>query len=238
VPKVAGIAGLAIFTDAILLSGSREALSATLLIMLYFLIRSRHRLQLGIAVAVLLTFVLSVQTSIWTRFSTLLETGGSGRTSIWAVAVQAAKQRPIQGYGIGNFQEAYDLYYIGVHQTYPFGWNSPAHNLVLHYQVELGFVGLLLIALFFWSAFRSLRFIDAKSELYDERIAMEGALIAIAFVSLTIDLFTYKYAWLVLFLIAFLRNAAPAAQPSAVTRAANSPITAALSARAASRALP
>jgi O-antigen ligase len=229
--KLVGIAGIALLTVAILLSGSREALAGVLLILAYYLLRSRYRLQLAIAAAAIFAVATTVQTSVWLRFASVLDTGGSGRTSIWAVALEAAKHRPVHGFGIGNFQQAYDLYYLAVHQTYPFGFSSPAHSLVLHYLVELGFVGLALIALFFWSEFRSLRHIGKSGELRDYRIAMEGSLIAIAFVSLTIDLFTYKYAWLVFFMIALMRSASVADHRKAEIRSARSAMIVARSAR-------
>ena len=170
--------------------------------------------------------------------STALQTGGSGRTSIWAVALEAAKHRLLQGYGIGNFPNAYDIFYLRVRQPYPFGWESPAHNLVMHYLVELGVVGLALIAGFFVAQFLSLRVIERSSAFYDYRVALEAALLAIAAVSLTIDLFTYKYAWLVFAMAALLRNAALGAQASAPILAASSSIMRARSSRAATAALP
>ncbi|HEV7180555.1 MAG TPA: hypothetical protein VGN11_11840, partial [Candidatus Baltobacteraceae bacterium] len=67
---------------------------------------------------------------------------------------------------------------------------------------------LALIVYFFWAEFRSLRKIEPATELYDYRIMLEGSLIALAAVSLTIDLFTYKYAWLVFSMFALLRHVA------------------------------
>jgi O-antigen ligase len=216
--KAACAAGLAVFGVAIVLSGSREALMALFVIAAYYVWRSRYRLQtvVAVAVAALLAGTAAGMPSMWERFSTALQTGGSGRTSIWAVALEAAKHRALHGYGIGNFSEAFNQFYLRVHQPYPYGWDSPAHNLVMHYLVELGVVGLALIAVFFVAQFRSLRNIDRTSELYDSRIMLEAALVATAGVSLTIDLFTYKYAWLVFSMVALLRNAAAygCAQPA------------------------
>ncbi|MGC1381455.1 MAG: O-antigen ligase family protein [Candidatus Baltobacteraceae bacterium] len=237
VAKLPCLAALAIFVTAILYSGSREGLTAMLVIATYYFWRSRYRLQLALGALAIVTTAATTQTSVWLRFSTALATGGSGRTSIWAVAVEAAKHRLLQGYGVGNFTQAFDLFYLGVHQPYPYGWESPAHNLVLHYLVELGVVGIGLIAAFFVFSFRSLREIKVGSELYDYRVMMEAALIATAVVSMTIDLFTYKYAWLVFSMIALLRNAAASYQ-SAPMRATNSSMIPALSARFSTRALP
>jgi O-antigen ligase len=130
------------------------------------------------------------------------------------------------------------MFYLGVHQPYPFGWDSPAHNLVMHYLIELGAVGLVLIAGFFVAQFVSLRVIDASSDLYDYRIALEAALLAIAAVSLTIDLFTYKYAWLVFAAVALLRNAAVGVQGRAPILSTSSSMMCERSARAVTAALP
>ncbi len=134
--------------------------------------------------AAIVAVVSTVQTSVFLRFSSALDTGGSGRTSIWAVALEAAKHRILQGYGLGNFTQAFNLYYLKIHQPYPFGWDSPAHNLVLHYLVELGVIGLALIGAFIAIQFLGLRAIDRNNELYDYRIVMEASLVAIVVVSL------------------------------------------------------
>ncbi len=236
--KLACIAGLTLLVVAILLSGSREALTATLLIAAYYFWRSRYRLQLVLAAAGVVAVAAGVQTSVFLRFASAIQTGGSGRTSIWAVALEAAKHRILQGYGIGNFTQTFDVFYLRVHQPYPYGWNGPAHNLILHYLVELGIVGLALIAGFFFAQFRSLRDIGRNSELYDYRIMMEAGLLAIVTVSMTIDLFTYKYAWLVFAMIALLRNAYEAERSKAAMRPTNSSMIPVLSARSRIEALP
>jgi len=236
--KLAGIAGLAVLVTAILLSGSREGFTGIILISAYYAWRSRYRIQLLAAAAAVAVMMTSMQTSLWTRFSTALATGGSGRTAIWSVGIEAAKHRFLQGYGIGNFPSAYNLFYLGVHQPYPYGWESPAHNILVHYIVELGIVGVLLLGWFFWSQFRSLREIDKNNELYDYRLTLEASLIAIIAVSMTIDLFTYKYAWLVFGMVALLRNATLASQRNAPIRTATSSMMPALSARFSRQAFP
>src|ERR1700729_448046 len=216
--RLASIPGLALLTIAILVSGSREGVTALLLIAAYYFWRSRYRLKLAVAMAGVGLLAATVQTSVFLRFASAWDTGGSGRTSIWAVALEAAKHRLLQGYGIGNFTQAFNLYYLTTHQPYPYGWDGPAHNLLLHYLVETGLIGLALIAAFFWAQFRSLREIDRDSEFYDYRIVMEGALIATISVSMAIDLFQYKYAWLTFPMVALLRNAAVGCQERAAIR--------------------
>ena len=54
-----------------------------------------------------------------------------------------------------------------------------------------------LIVWFFIANFTMLRDIDRDHPLHDYRVMVEAALVGIIVVSLFIDLFSYKYAWLV-----------------------------------------
>jgi O-antigen ligase len=235
---IASVGGLGIIVTAILLSGSREGLSSLFLIAAYYLWRSRYRIKLLIAISAIVALAATVQTSVFLRFSSAWQTGGSGRTSIWAVALEAAKHRLLQGYGIGNITQAYNMFYLTTHQTYYYGWYGPAHNLVLHYLVEIGLVGLGLIAAFFWAQFRSLREIGPDSEYYDYRILSEAALLAIMLVSMAIDLFQYKYAWLVFTMVALTRNVAVGRQQSAAILPTSSVMMSERSASVRNRDLP
>lgn len=236
--RAACVAGLGLVAIAILLSGSREGLTALLLIAVYYFWRSRYRLKLAVAFAGVALLATTVQTSVFLRFATALQTGGSGRTSIWSVALEAAKHRPLQGYGIGNFTQAFNMFYLTTHQPYPYGWDSPAHNLVMHYLVETGLVGLGLIAAFFWTQFRSLREIKPDSEYYDYRLVFEATMLAIVAVSMTIDLFQYKYAWLTFAMLALLRNMALGCQQRAAIRPTSAVMMSERSARSLNRERP
>jgi O-antigen ligase len=194
--------------------------------------------KLAVGLGLLAAFAATVQTSVFLRFASAADTGGSGRTSIWAVALEAAKHRPLQGYGIGNFTQAYNIFYLMAHQPYPYGWDGPAHNLVMHYLIETGIIGLSLIFVFFYAQFRSLRVIENDGGFYDYRVVLEASLIAIVFVSMFIDLFQYKYPWLVFAMLALLRTVAVRYQRSAEIRPTRSDIIAARSGRALNADLP
>lgn len=229
---------LVLLVTAVMLSGSREGFLGLVLIAGYYALRSRYRFRLAVTATCATLAASGLQSSMFVRLATAFQTGGSGRTSVWAVALEAAKHRPIQGYGIGAFQTVYDWFYLNTYQPYTNGWDSPAHNIVAHYLVETGVVGLALIVAFFWSQFRSLRVVEAGDVLYDDRIIMEAALLAIAFVSLSIDLFYYKYAWLVFFMLALMRNAALTRQERAPIVPASSAMMPARSGYFSNRLLP
>lgn len=196
-------AGLAIVAVAILYSGSREAAIALVIVTLYLAYRSQYRIELSFVVAGLGAICVFVPSSLWLRFAL-----GSQRSSIWAVAGEAFKHNWFHGYGVGSWVDAYNAYYLKVAQVFPNGWSSAPHNLIAQYAVELGFVGILIIASFFYFSFRELRHVSRDSEMWDYRVLMEAGLLALLVVAMFIGVFTYKYAWLTLALAAQLRTAA------------------------------
>lgn len=203
--KAAGVLGIALIIAAIALSASREALLGVGVIVVYYLWRTRYRLEMAIVAACGLAAMLSVQSSLWLRFGRAIATGGAGRLSIWAVGFETFKHRWLAGYGMGNFTTAYNDYYLKTHQPYPYGWSSPPHNLLVQIGVELGVIGVVLLAWFFVAIFRDLAIIGRDHPSYEDRVMMEAALIALIFVSMFIGLFTYKYAWLIIATAAQLR---------------------------------
>lgn len=206
--KLLCAAGTALIAGAIALSGSREGMAGLALILVYLLFRSRKRKQIALIGALALGATFFTQTSIWVRFSSVFASGGSGRQAIWGVGWAAFKHAWLAGYGIGNFPIVYDRYYLQVYQSYTNGFSSPAHNIVMHYLVETGIVGMFLVGWFLWEQLRSLRFIGRDHPLYDDRIMLEAAMVAILFVALSIDLFHYKYTWLLFAAVAQLRSMA------------------------------
>jgi exopolysaccharide production protein ExoQ len=206
--KLVSLAGIGLMLDAIFLSGSREAIITVGVIFVYYLWRSRHRLQF-FALALLAAIVgMANSGSLLARFSNAISTGGAGRTSVWKVGWETFKHNWLFGYGIGSFPASYDRYYLSVSQIYPDGWTRPAHNLLFHYGVELGIIGLALLVWFCVAQFLGLRDIDRSSPFYDYRVMLEGALLGVFVASMFIDLFSYKYAWLVFAMVVQLRSIA------------------------------
>lgn len=206
--KMLCIGGTGLIAAAIALSGSREGMIGLGLILLYLLIFSGRRKQIAVVAALAVAATFFTQSSIWLRFASVFASGGSGRTAIWGVGWQAFKHGWLVGFGIGNFPNVYDRYYLQVYQAYSNGFTSPAHNIVMHYLVETGIIGMALVGWFLWEQVRSLRFIGRDDPLYDDRMMLESAMIAILFCALSIDLFHYKYTWLLFAAAAQLRSIA------------------------------
>jgi O-antigen ligase len=190
-----GVAGAMV--TAIALSASREAVIALLVIVAYYLWRSRHRVQLLAVTLAMASMLAPFFQTLLNRFQDALSTGGAGRTSIWSVGLVAAKHYGLIGAGIGNFPVAYDRFYLFVPQTYLYGWSAPPHNVPLRFFVELGVVGLALIVLFVAAHFLMLRSIPRDHPLHDYRIMMEAGLLGICTAALFIDSFHSKWTWLV-----------------------------------------
>ncbi len=191
--------GIGLMVTTMLMSGSREAVLALVIMIAYFLWRGRNRLQLVALASICTITALPFSSSLATRFADSFSHRhfGEPRFGIWAVGITAMKHYWFLGSGIGTFPDVYSRFYLAVASVHPDGWDRPAHDLFIHYTVETGIVGMALIGWFLIANFTMLRGIDRDHPLHDYRVMIEASLIGILTVSLFIDLFTYKYAWLV-----------------------------------------
>ncbi|MDE2572950.1 MAG: O-antigen ligase family protein, partial [bacterium] len=185
---------------------SREALLGLTVILVYYWWRTRYRVQMAlVAVCGCVTLVMT-QSSLWERLSVAVSSGGAGRIAIWRVGLEAFRHNWLIGYGMGNFTSTYDTFYVRVLQAYSEnGWSSAPHNVLLQIGVELGLVGLALLGWFLVTTFMDLRLIRPESPLYEDRIMMEAALLALFAVSMFLGLFNDKFVWLVFAMAAQLR---------------------------------
>ncbi|HTD33384.1 MAG TPA: O-antigen ligase family protein [Candidatus Elarobacter sp.] len=191
-----------------LMSLSREAMLACAVVIVITVFFSRRRV-LGFAVgAGILGLVPVFVPTIGARITDAIATGGAGRTGIWETGLAAFKIHPFFGWGAGGAIEAYDRTYLHVFQFYNAGWGRPPHNTPLQAAVELGVVGLFLLALAYVTTFRQFRGIRRGDDLYDLRIAFTASLIGLGICSLFIGLQTYKYLWIALATTAQLRTVA------------------------------
>ena len=167
-----------------------------------------------------------------TGFST-----GSGRTNLWAVAVEAFKQHPVGGIGSGNFTVVEQTLAVGnvsLQRTSDVVLNHVVHNSYLHVLAELGVVGFVLFTFLLigalviaWRAVQTLaRSGDRETEILGRGIviASVGMFIAYFFLSAQYE----KQLYLMLGLLAALstlprrrgdRETLPAGSPRSLTPA-------------------
>ena len=195
--KLLGFAAASVMVAAVLVSASREAVIGLGLVAVYYLWRSRYRVQ--VFALLLLTGIAAGPFSgtLLARLQHAAATGGAGRTSIWAVGETAIKHYGLFGSGMGTFPIVYDQFYLSIPQIHSFGWNAPPHNVLLQFFVELGIIGLALYLWFIVANFTMLRTITRNHPLYDYRLIVEGGLIAVCATSLFIGSFNEKWVWLV-----------------------------------------
>lgn len=202
--RAALFVGLCAMFGGLIVSGSRESLLACGLMAIYIALRSAHWRRL-IPPFVIGTIGAALTPQIRDRFSQALGSGGAGRLDIWKVAWHAFVARPIFGYGLGSFGNAYDLFYIHVYQAYNAGWTRASHDLFVHYGVEGGIIGIILVCAVWVLQFRQVAELRKFPEVRDLATALDGALIALFIAALFIDIFESKALWLAFALIAQVR---------------------------------
>jgi O-antigen ligase len=205
---VGAFVGLAVLLSGELMSLSREAMLACIVILVITVAFSKRRVLGTVVVGTTLALLPLLVPSIGARLTDAIKTGGAGRTSIWGVAFDAFQHHPFIGWGAGGGVEAYDRSFLKVFQFYSGGWSRATHNTLLQTGLELGVIGLVLILIAYFSTFRQFAGIRRGDALFDLRIAFTAALIGLGICSMFIDLASYKYFWVLLGAIAQLRTVA------------------------------
>ncbi len=217
------IGSLLIMLLAMALSGSRGALLGFGAVIVFLLVKDRHRLKLAIVSSVGCVVGFAVAGSfLAARFSTALSSGGAGRTQIWRAGWAAFKQNWLWGAGYGNFPFAYDRVYLSVFQALDPHFHRASHNIVLNAAVETGIIGLGLMLAAWLQTFRLLSPIEEGDYRFPLRLAVQGAIIGLFVAGMFADLMITKYVWLAFMLAVMTYNAAPVRVPAqqqyAVTR--------------------
>jgi O-antigen ligase len=196
-PRLASGACALFMLVGLLLTGSRGAFIASVAIVVYFAIRSRFRAQ--IFAFVLLAGALSVFfPSVYTRFlnDPTQQGSASGRTYIWQTGLHSLGDHWLFGNGIGSYENTYDSNLLEVYQAHFQGWSRPSHNLLVGAITELGVVGLAIVLAAWYVSFRQLKKIPKSSEFFGLRLALEGAIVGLFAMALSIDTMYIKYIWL------------------------------------------
>ncbi len=195
---VVSLAALAVISGGIVVALSREAFLACIAIVVVAAWLSRRRILAIVTMVPTLIAVPLLVPAIALRMSDALSTGGAGRTSIWMVEWKSFLQHPIFGWGAGSEIDAYNANFLSVFQAYDAGWSRPPHNTPLFVLVEFGIIGFLLFYGAWFAAFRPLAGIRRHTSLYDVRVALTGALVAMLVAGCFLDVISHKDFWLIL----------------------------------------
>jgi hypothetical protein len=218
--KIVAGSSIVLMIVGILLTGSRGGLIASMLVLVYYIVRARQRI-LTLALGGAALGLSALFPAVWIRFATDdgAQGSGTGRTFIWATGLLNFWDHFVGGSGIGTYGDVYDRNFFSVYQKVFQGWNRPGHSIIVNSLVEVGVVGLLLILTAWFMMFRELRSVSAQSSFYPMRIALEGALLGLFYESLTIDTLYLKFYWLAFSLVLMVAGAARKEQSEALVDA-------------------
>ncbi len=206
--RLVAMAAMAFMLVALALTASRDALIGMAIVTVMLSVMLGNWKRLLPPAAALIAVIIAIYPNVIARIAADQGNGGAGRTSIWRVGFTAFLHHPFVGTGIGSYASTYDHWYISVYERIDPGWGMASHDIVLHYGVELGIVGLVLV--FGWCIAQWLlaRALPRAGLIGDVRAICLASLAALGFAAFFIDLFDVKFVWLVFGLIAQVRNIA------------------------------
>jgi O-antigen ligase len=153
--RILGGAIALLTTIGVVVSGTRGAWFAiAVVVLLLILPQLGPRRRIAAVAASLILIVAAFQVPgvadlVAERTGTALSTGGAGRTDIWSVAATIYGSAPVLGVGYANFPVAYTPEVVRASSVS--AWEHlqgrAPHNLVIGTLIELGPIGLLLLAL-------------------------------------------------------------------------------------------
>jgi O-Antigen ligase len=200
-------------------SQSRGAMIAFGVTVIYILWRSQRRWRLLPWVASL-PILLAAIPNVVSRFNDPSAGDAAGRYEIWQIAFAAFKHHWFAGTGFGTFTQSYQAAFLDFAQSHSTAQRvQNPHNLIVEIAVELGVIGLPLVLFAWWCQFRALKIIGVGSGWADIRITIEAATIALAIMTLSLDLMQFKYTWLIFYSTWIVR----AAYVNAASRQASVP---------------
>ncbi len=181
---------------AVYLSASRGTLVALGAMSLVALLASRRRVLIGSLLAVGAALVFIVPSEISSRLNEGTGSTLTGRTDIWRVALAAFPQHWLLGNGVGTFISAYNRAFFLTYQPQFLDWDRDPHNLIISTAIELGTVGVILLAVALVLQYRSVRVIPPDNPFFWLRPVFGAALIGLVVAAMFVDVLATKFAWL------------------------------------------
>ena len=200
--RVVGAAIALVTTIGVLVSGVRGAWVALVVVVLLFTFpQLSPKRRIATAALVLALAVVAYQVpGIPELIAERLSKGPSGREDIWSVAGTIYQSAPVLGVGFANFPVAYTAEMVRASDVISWVYTEGrgSHNIVIQTIVELGPVGLLLLAAFLGP-------LVVRRGWGPEAVVVQAALASLLIQALFVDMFTNrKPVWLVIGLAAGL----------------------------------
>ena len=195
---------------AVLISMSRGALVALIVMALYYCVRMRSGLRVLAIVGIFCLLLLAVPSLFFQRLTLAASTGGAGRLDIWHVGTLLAAKYGIFGTGLDNFPVRYQQY-SGMAPTFH-GYLRGPHNIFLGLIVETGIPGAILFGGAVWSSLSAGWRKLGRSNLLPQLVAYEAGCLSLLVAGFFLDVMwrkTFWLGWLLLALAARARSEIP-----------------------------
>lgn len=191
----------ALIVYAILITMSRGALLAVMVLLFVYAVRlhlSRKIMAMG---ATLMALLLAVPSVFFSRLQQAVPTGGAGRLEIWRSGFVAFEHYFLMGAGLANFPIAYS-HFAGSARKFV-GYTRASHNIYLDVAVELGVIGLVLLGLALFAELRTLKqFRMTFPRPPMPIVAVEATAYAMLLAAMFLDVLWSKSFWLLWMLLA------------------------------------
>jgi O-antigen ligase len=176
---------------------SRGAVIAIAVVVLIYLLRSWARPRVWVLLLLMGGSMAAMPGLFVSRFQDIIADRGAGRMDIWENGLQALWHYGILGVGLDRFPAAYDKF-LYVSSEYR-GFSRASHNIYLGTAVELGVVGITLLALIVWRHLRRATKAygsDVNESSHIRLISYEAACWGLLVQGFFFDILWEEYLWL------------------------------------------
>lgn len=195
----------------VLLTMSRGALVAILVMVLVYAVRYRLSWKIIVPTGIVCTGLAIVPDLFFSRWETAAAGGGAGRLDIWIAGVHAFLRYGLYGAGFNNFPSVYG-FFAGYAPHFR-GYDRDSHNMYLATAVELGIAGLFFMAAALYSQLQALRPPKwASSATRLMAVPTEAACWAAMVAATFLNPIMRKYLWLTFIMVALSAKAREASE--------------------------
>jgi putative inorganic carbon (HCO3(-)) transporter len=189
---------LGVITFSIVITGSRGAMTGVAVIILVYYLSLRNKIALSMLFIIVGIILFSFIPSFFIeRWKDAIESGGTGRTTIWQIGLFSLQKYILTGAGLSNFPLAFTEF-----MSYVPRYKTPSrapHNIYLGFLVELGIVGFSFMIMAIWQHFKA-----TARVLFDRsfnKVMLRAALSGILVSSFFLDTVWLKSFWLIFMMI-------------------------------------
>jgi O-antigen ligase len=224
-PRLGWLVVAAILVFGILVTGSRGAMVAVAVMILFYMYTRQVSRRMTIPlVAIFVALAFFLPDAFFTRMQNTLNTGGAGRTVIWQGGLVAFERHGLVGAGLSNFSNAYREN-VGIAPLYNGHYVMEPHNIYLAVAVETGLVGLILLLIAVVGQLRAASRCrkETPNSVGSVIVAYEAACYAILVAAFFIGILWEKWFWLPWILLAVAVRTAHAEELVGARTAASEP---------------